>query len=64
MKKGTDSSPEKLNGPPTEKIPKKSPKKDHMSGQESLVSSTDSKRKGPMVPIGGFSVRPDSGERG
>ena len=27
MKKETDSSPEKLNGPPTEKIPKKSPKK-------------------------------------
>ena len=35
-----------------------------MSGQESLVSSTNSKRKGPMVLIGGFGVHLDSGERG
>ena len=35
-----------------------------MLGQESSVSSTSSKRKGPMAPTRGFGVHPDSEERG
>ena len=62
--RGIDSSFEKSNESPEVKVPKKTPKRDNGLGQDSLVSLPNNKRKGPLTPIGGFGIRPDSGERG
>ena len=59
-----DSGSEKSNGSPRETVPKKTPKRDNGLGQESLMSPSKNKGKGPIAPIGGFGVWPDSGERG
>ena len=62
--RGIDNGSEKSNESPRETIPNKTPKRDNTLGQESLMSSSKNKGKGPIVPRGGFDVRPDSGERG
>ena len=62
--RGVDSGSEKFNGSPIETISQKTPKKDNGLGQESLMSPSKNKEKGPIALIGGFGVRPDSGERG
>ena len=36
----------------------------NLTSQESLISSSENKGKGPIAPRGGFGVWPDSGERG
>ena len=59
-----DSSSENSNESPRETIPNKTSKRDKALDQESLMSSFKNKGKGPITPIRGFSVRPDSGERG
>ena len=59
-----DSGSEKSNESPRETIPNKTLKRDNALGQESLMSPFKNKGKGPITPIGGFGVRPDSGERG
>ena len=62
--RGVDSGSDKSNGSPRETIPRKTPKRDNDLGQESLMSPSENKGKGPIALIGGFGVRPDSGERG
>ena len=62
--RGGDSGSEKSSGSPRETIPNKTPKRDNALGQESLMSPFKNKGKAPIMTIGGFSVRPDSGERG
>ena len=62
--RGVESGSEKSYGSPGETIPKKTPKRDNGLGQESLMSPSENKGKCPIALIGGFGVRPDSGERG
>ena len=62
--RGVDNGSEKSNESPRETIPNKTPKRDNTLGQASLMSSSKNRGKGPIAPIGGFGVRPDSGERG
>ena len=62
--RGGDSGSEKFNESPGETISNKTPKRDNALGQESLMSPFKNKGKGPIMPIGGFGVQPDSGERG
>ena len=53
-----------LMGPQEKQLPKKTPKRDNGLGQESLMSPSKNKGKGPIALIGGFGVWPDSRERG
>ena len=62
--RGIDNGSEKSSESPWEIIPNKTPKMDNTLSQESLISSSENKGKGPTAPRGGFGVRPDSGERG
>ena len=62
--RGVDSGSEKSYGSPKETIPKKTPKRDNGLGQESLMSPSKNKGKGPIALIGGFGVWSDSGDRG
>ena len=62
--RGIDNGSEKSNESPREIVPEKTPKKDNTLGQESLMSSSKNREKGPIALIGGFGVWPDSGERG
>ena len=62
--RGVNSGFDKSSGSPRETIPKKTPKRDNGLGQESLMSPSKNKGKGPIMLIGGFGVQPDSGERG
>ena len=59
-----DGGSEKSNESLRETIPNKTPERDNALGQESLMSPFKNKGRGPIMPIGGFSVQPDSGERG
>ena len=62
--RGVDNGSEKSNGSPRETISNKIPKRNNTLGQESLMSSSKNRGKGPIAPIGGFGVWSDSGERG
>ena len=62
--RGIDNGSEKSNESQRETIPNKTPKRDNTLGQESLMSPSKNKGKGPIVPRGGFGVWADSGERG
>ena len=62
--RGVDNGSEKYDESPRETIPNKTPKRDNTLGQESLMSSSKNSGKGPIAPIGGYGVWPDSRERG
>ena len=45
-------------------VPSTGSKRQTMPKEKYDDIGSSSKRKGPIVPTGGFGVRPDSGERG
>ena len=54
--KGVDNGSEKSNESSRETIFNKIPKRDNTLDQESLMSSSKNRGKGPIAPIGGFGV--------
>ena len=62
--RGVDNGSETSSESPWEIIPNETPKRDNTISQESLISSSENKGKGPIAPRGGLGVQPDSGERG
>ena len=62
--KGIDNDSEKSSEFPGEIIPNKMPRRDNTLSQEGLIPPFENKEKSPIVPRGGFGIRPDSGERG